>query len=314
MIKMNKRDWIPPDQRTAEQNLLANSFRSAIGTFADRGTYVDTPDRVIFAELEKKALGRLLLRVWQQTGSCVGTAANHAYQRAMVGDVLHRGDVEEIKSPFAFATYGVGRKLAGMRGKGEGSFGAAQAKAVETFGMIPIDFPGVPQPKIKDGWATYRASEEYAWSHSDYWPMEYQKVEEEANKHRMGAVTGVNSLDELEQLIAQGYGVTAACMYGTRKPRVRGDVLIGDWDDTWAHQWDVGGYWRHPTHGRLYILDNQWGPTIHGICPTLSKLGVYGSFWLWEQDMKRAIRDGEVFGHSDTDGFPKRDIWGSLGL
>ncbi len=64
---------------------------------------------------------------------------------AQCGDVAVRGDREEIKQVHPLPTYGYGRKVGGMRGKGEGSFGAAQAKAVAEFGMLPFDDPRLPR-------------------------------------------------------------------------------------------------------------------------------------------------------------------------
>ena len=172
-----KRDWIPPDERTSEQQLLTADFASQVGTFADRGTYVDTPERVLFAELEAEATGSVVPRIWQQTGSCVGAAAFHAYLRAMVGDILHRGDQESVESICFLLPYGYGRKLARMNGRGEGSFGAAQAKAVEQFGYLKIYHPKLPRPRsIIDGWITYEGRDEYNWSHSYYWPVSFDEL------------------------------------------------------------------------------------------------------------------------------------------
>ena len=249
--------------------------------------------------------------------NCVGAGGARAYTLAQVGDVINRGDQEAIKIPFPYATYGVGREISGARGTGEGSFGGAQAEAIRTFGMVPFDFENgaIPRPTIKDGWATWKSAEEIKWSHPSAWPVKRSTLEPDAQKFLIQDVTQVGSVDELVQGLAQGFSGTMACMFGT-KPRVEKDVLLGRWNDQWAHQQCVAGYWQHPSLGLLFIIDNQWND-VHGHCPTLYELGVTGSYWILESDMKKIIKsqDGEVYLHSNTKGFPLQTIdWGTMGI
>lgn len=249
--------------------------------------------------------------------NCVGAGGARAYTLAQVGDVVNRGDQEAIKIPFPYATYGVGREISGARGTGEGSFGGAQAEAIRTFGMVPFDFENgaIPRPTIKDGWATWKSAEEIKWSHPSAWPVKRSTLEPDAQKFLIQDVTQVGSVDELVQGLAQGFSGTMACMFGT-KPRVEKDVLLGRWNDQWAHQQCVAGYWQHPSLGLLFIIDNQWND-VHGHCPTLYELGVTGSYWILESDMKKIIKsqDGEVYLHSNTKGFPLQTIdWGTMGI
>lgn len=312
---MTATGWIPVESRTPEQLALTYEFNEFTQTFGDVGSSVDTPDRVIFEELEQKHLGEVLPRVWQVTGSCVGAGAAVAYSKAALGDAVFRGDAEEVSVPFPYATYGVGRQIAGMRGRGEGSFGAAQAKAVspEHFGMLHGNDERVPQPQIVAGnWLRWTKSQELMWSHPTAWPVSLSNLKPTAMAFGMHTVTRVTDTDQWVQLLAQGYGVTLASMFGTR-PSVEGDVLIGRWNGSWSHQMSSSGYWKHSRHGRLFKIDNQWGPNAHGDCPTLKPLGCTGSFWMTEKDAERVVRTGEVFGHSATGGFPSHEgLWGDL--
>lgn len=298
-----KFDWIPPSERDYSQTMLTGAFHDSIGTFEERGEYLsDLPDKVIQYELEVAATGKLMWRPWQQTGSCVGVGGARAYCTAQCGDVVLRGDSEAVIFPFPFATYGVGRDIGGMRRPGEGSFGSAQAKAVEQFGMLRWDDPQVPKPTFRGNWIIWSASQEKQWSHPSSWPVPRSEIEKTSMNHQMGTVTKVTSIEGLMQALAQGYGVTTASMFGTR-PRVEGDVLLGRWNDSWAHQQSHAGYWRHPQHGLIFIIDNQWGD-MHGKCPTLSPLGVEGSYWVLEKDVAKILNNGEVYAHSATEGFP----------
>lgn len=308
-------DWIPPSDRTAEQMQLTHEFHEEIGSWSDviRGE-VPLPDRVLDYELELAATGSLLPRPHQLTGCCVGVGGQRSYVNGICGDVVIRGDVEEIKLPFALATYGVGRFIAGMRGKGDGSFGGAQARAVQEFGLLPIDYPGLPSPTIKNGWIKYTEQIELQWSHPSAWPIRREELQDVAVKYGMTGVTQIKSIPELLQAKAQGQGVTMASMFGTRGARVVGDVLMADWNGSWAHQMSVSGYWKTQQHGLLFCIDNQWGDT-HGTCPTLQQLGVTGSFWISEKSMEKIIKTGEVYAHTGSGGFELRSIdWDMLGF
>lgn len=243
--------------------------------------------------------------------NCVGAGAAQAYADSALGDVVHRGDREEVKLCYPWATYGVGREIGGMRGTGSGSFGGAQAKAVRpsTFGMLEIDDSRLPQPRyIHDGtWVEWSKSTELEWSHPRAWPIPRSELSTTASKYGMHTITQIKSTDEWVQLLAQGYGVTLASMFGTR-PRVEKGVLVGRWNASWAHQMSSAGYWLHPELGLLFLINNQWGPSAHGKCPVLSPIGVLGSFWMPEKDAAKVVRTGEVIGHSSTGGFNLRTI------
>ena len=300
-----KFDWIPPQERTRQQMLITGEFHEQIGTFESRGQFLsDLPDRVLLYELEKKALGQLMPRPHQKSGSCVGVGGARAYCHAQCGDVVVRGDYEEILFPFPFMTYGVGRQIAGFNRTGSGSYGGAQAKAVEQFGMLPYTDPRFPKPTIKNGWIAWTEREEIQWSHPKAWPVAYDDLKPDAEKYQILDVTRVTSIEGLLQALAQGYGVTTASSFGTR-PRVSGDVLLGPWNTSWAHQQSWSGYWKHPRHGLIIPTDNQWND-VHGHCPTLYELGVTGSYWMYEKDVEKILRNGEVYAHSNTEGFPKR--------
>jgi len=311
-------DWIPWVDRTHAQKKLSHAYNERIGSFGSMGGEVgNLPERVIYAEKEVETIGKPLMRIWQVTGSCVGAAAATAYLKTQLCDVVYREDDETIKMVFPFATYGKGRAVGGMRRPGEGSFGAAQAEAVdpEVFGYLAWDDPRVPKPQINNGWAKWKKSDELKWSHPSSWPIPERELYETAGKYGITTTTRIRNAGDWKQAIGQGRPVTLAGMFGTR-PRVEGDVLLGRWNTQWAHQQSCSGYWEHPTHGLIFLIDNQWGPQVHGECPTLAPLGVFGSYWMLERDANKMCKTGEVIAHSGTGDFEPREIqwkWGSLG-
>lgn len=254
--------------------------------------------------------------------NCVGAGCGRAVSHSALGDCVARGESEEVQVQCWLPTYGVGRQIAGMRGRGEGSFGAAQAKAVEQFGLVHLNFEGMPEPTIRSGWMSYSASTEYMFSHPNAWRgFDKNAVRDHAQKHNVQHVTRIGSLDELDQCLAQFFGVTVACQFGTRRPQVRDGYLVAEWNASWAHQQNISGRVVHPSLGVLYLIDNQWGPNAHGRCPELSKIGVFGSYWIRSATMEKILRSrgAEVFGMSNTNGFDQRKIdwnidWGTLGL
>jgi len=308
-----KTGWIPYDDRTQEQKVLTHEFHSRIGIYGAEYLDAELPVQAYLPLLELKHLGKLLFRVFQQSGSCVGAAADRAYKHATLGD-KDRGDLEELKTLFPFATYGVGRRKAGMNRPGEGSFGGAQAWAAEHFGVLALDSAlGLPQPETRyRNWLIWPARTEIQWSHPSSWPIDEARVTEEANTNQVRTVTQVKSRQQLKTGLAQGYGATMASMFGSRNMRVKGSgdnaILMAEWNTTWPHQMGIDGYWINPDVGETYQIANQWSPSAHPECPFQSKHGVLGSFSIAAGTMDRIIGGGEVYLHSNTEGFPTRQL------
>lgn len=312
----NDTGWIPYSERTREGQRMTNEFHERIQTFGDVGSTVDVPERLIWAEEEMKHLGYLLPRCYQRSGCCVGAGSWVAILKSMLGDALFRNDPDALHPHFPWAPYGKGRELGGMRRTGEGSFGAPQSEAVQddVLGLLPYDDPRFPQPTIFDGnWWKWTAREEIAWSHPSNWPVSEQELASEGKPFGMQDVTRVKDSEQGMQLTAQGYGITVASMFGTRNPRVREGVLFAEWNDRWAHQESIGGYWQHPKLGLIWIDDNQWSKNAHPICPTLNEFGSNGSYWYSESNFDKRCRDGEVYAHA-SGGFPARPgLWETQG-
>jgi hypothetical protein len=277
-------------------------------SFGEVNSYDDLPAECILATLERKATGSVLPRIWQKSGSCVGAGAAMAYVQSMCGDIVARGDNEEAKHCYPWATYGMGRKLGGMNRTGEGSFGSAQARAVKEWGMLPGDDTRLPQPTNRDGWLVWSSSTEIQWSHPNGWPIPESTLRDDASRFQILETAQVRQVKEVQRALSQGYGATLASMFGTRNERVIDGYLVGDWTASWSHQMSCGGYSTHPTLGIVYWIQNQWGPSAHPSCPKMLALGVNGGFWIKESTMQQIISKGEVFIHSNTEGFPARQI------
>lgn len=309
--------WVPYDERTSDQQVMSEAFDGATPGFGDVNPGLgDLPETALMYDLEVKATGKRLNRIWQMEGSCVGAAAGRSYGQSMCGDIVNRKTQEQVKDLFPWTTWGIGRRIGGLNRRGAGSFGAAQGKAGNIYGMNAADNPKLPQPTNKNGWLVWSAKIELDYSVPNQWPVPEEELAKEANEHQVLHVARITKWDELLQAFAQGYGVTCASMFGT-SPSVRGDVLIGDWNRSWAHQMSWSGYKTHPQHGIIVACDNQWGPSAHPECPTLSAMGVRGSFWLTQKTVEKllASRSVEVFAHGNTEDWPVRQLdWDSMGM
>lgn len=318
-----KPGWIPYEERTTEQKEVHNKVMMDSPFVWDILSDDGTPETCLFAQLELKHLKRLLDRILQLIGSCVGAAAASAYMRASIGDIEYSGDLEDVKACFPWSTWGKGRQLGGLRGRGEGSFGAAQARAISQWGQIAYDDPRLPQPTISNGWMQWSKQVEYEYSWPPQWPVKLG--DDEADDYLITQVPKIRTPNEAATLFAKGYSGTIACMFGTRGPRLKKGVMIADWDDSWSHQQEIAGFFTHPDLGRCWRIHNQWGRRAHPACPYIQSLiqkwceayGITtvpveeGSYSVLESTFARMLQD-EGFGHHSTKGFnPRKNLkWG----
>lgn len=306
--------WIPPDQRTQEQQ---SEHESVLASMVPRFNAVNpmtapVPETCIALDMLVKTTNTIGLWPWQIEGSCVGVGGAMADQFTMAGDVLNKGDAEEIILPFPFATWGVGRQLGGLRGRGDGSFGGAQIKAESEFGYIAHNDQAVPQGTVVDGhWIKWSSRIELDYSWPPQFPVAMEKLKQIANPQRLTGWAQLKTLEELEQAFAQGYGVTQASNWGCENPRVVDGRLTGKRNARWPHQTWQGGPDRS-TGKRWWLWGNQWGKSAHGVCPWMANR--YGSFgfkggimWIDDQDMQSILSEDEVFARSGTGGFPLRN-------
>lgn len=315
--------WIPPSQRTGEAARLTLAYHLQTPHASDVRQPANVPETALLPCLELRVLGKLGLRVRQITGSCVGAGAARAYYLAIVGDIVHRGDRETVEMSFPWATWGIGRQLGGLRGRGAGSFGAAQAEAVRDWGMLRSSDQRLPQPTVQDDWVYWTERVEAEWSWPPQWPLRIDP--KEPGQYQVGSVVRVTSVDDAAAQLSQGAPLTLASMFGTAGAVDRGGVVVAEWDDSWAHQMTVVGFAKHPQQGRLWLIDNQWGRASHRACPWLAqilaaearRLGVLalsayeGSFWITDDTFRKILRHGdtECYAHSATEGFdPKPRI------
>lgn len=308
--------WVPYPDRTEEQQKAHDAWADETPLFCDVNSGVNLPEESIgFHAFEM--LGMQQPRVWQQTGSCVGAGDAVADCNARAGDVVIRGDQERVELPFPYATWGYGRYLAGMGGPGEGSYGSIQARAAAEWGYLEFADSRVPRPTISDvSWYAWSAKQERQWSWPSGWPEKPSVLGETAKKFRAGRSVPAKTIEEVDQALAQCFGVTMASNYGSRNETMRtiDGLLVAKWDGEWAHQMCVDKF--KTVEGRkYYLILNQWGPRAHPSCPYVSRWGVRGCFWVPRDDLVRNLKMKytEVMVHTSTGGFEPQNITWSKG-
>jgi hypothetical protein len=189
-----------------------------------------------------------------------------------------------------------------MRGEGEGSFGAAFAKAAKEDGTLDALAEGLPRFKNSDG-LIWGSATEMKWSAGDRIAEAFLS---ESRVHIVKTTAPCKTAEDVKAAITNGYAVTCASNWGGQMecPIVEG-VLLNKRVTSWGHQMSVQGFFNHKSLGPLYLIKNTWGDAHGGPCPTGAPSG---SFWIKEADMQWICNTGEVFAFSQFEGFPSRKL------
>lgn len=309
--------WIPPDARTVEQQRIHEQMLDDTPRVEEIFTSAGSnPDRPRLWQVVAKAIDRNLIpseylrngqlkNITQIIGSCVGFGAGNMLLWASLIDALIRGQVERIVVPFVPYHYGKGRQHSGIRGKGSGSIGSGQAKALEVDGYIACDVLDVPKPAFGDS-IKWTERIEYDWSDGAAIP---QKYVEEGRKHTVKS-TRVTSTDEAARLADSYYTFTIASSWGGRMQcPIRDGVLLNERVTQWMHQMWVLDYIDHPRLGRLWWVGNNWAYP-HGKDPGGEWDGNTGApeggFYITDADLAYILRQNDSFAFADPQGYEDR--------
>lgn len=298
--------YIDAARRAADPEVSAYAAQciGEIPLFEITGRKSDDPKKAFLWDFAKRCNnGNHFLTFRQVTGSCVGNGLGQALRITAACDAVMKGEPEDgAKLNFWMLAYGWSREMAGMRGRGEGSFGGAAARAAREKGFPPFDFPGLPQPDTSDG-ISYGRTKELEWSYGPQQPR--GPWDAAALNHKTLTTAKCRSHDDVREALRNGYGCTCASMWGgDMRPQVQDGVLLNRRSARWAHQMCIIGWWDHPRHGEIFYVLNSWGPRTHGECPSGAPPG---GFWVKPADVDFMCAD-EVYALSQWQGFPARDI------
>lgn len=299
--------WVGPSQREPAQQRIAELIQSTIPDFELLGPQAAV-DKMVLWEFSKKVNGGNHFETFfQQTGSCVGNGGGQATWYLSAMEAVRLGKNIDSKLPFYLLPYGRSRFLAGFRGQGSGSYGAAFAQAISTEGILPFDVPDLPQPQRGNG-ITWGKSVEFTWSDGS---RIAQKYLDKSRQFLVKSAAKLRSARDVWDAVTNGYPCTIASDWGGQmRPSAQGSpsVLLNRRVTTWQHQMCIIGAWNHPTLGKIFCVLNSWGPGAHGSPVDDSPPG---SFWIGEEDVAYIVRQDDSFAFSQFDGFPSQrpDYW-----
>jgi len=306
--------WVRPEKQTPEQAKAHGRALEEMPRFGIRGKTVLDVRRYPLWLAGRKLLGKDPAWVWQQTGSCVGASAGSAGQVHQCVEIALGGQLETYRPLWWLYAYGRSRFHGGMRGRGEGSFGSAMAKALTMDGVLDLDpagEPDLPDPETKNGWASHPASLEMDWSDGARIAPNWLKV---GKTHLFKSAARIRNADEKIAALANGYVCITASMFGFSPmvPPVEGKSgnqvrLVRRWNASWAHQMFDMEFWDHPDLGPIFGKGNQWGPTAHGTPPSDYPNCMYYVTYDLENQILRSS-DTECYALSGFDGFPAREL------
>lgn len=231
----------------------------------------------------------------QETGDCVSHGAKNAGEyflcTAIAKGLLPDAEFHPLFPPYI---YGTSRVQVGKKklGKSPGSVGAWAAQAVAEYGVLRADNPDTP---------------EYSGKLADKWGWEGPPKEfiEASKMFTFDTVAQVHSADEVRDAICNGYPVTIASDFGTKKIVVKDNRRVAIRNSRWFHQMAILGYDGSTDEGPWYFVKNSWFDTSH---PAPMQGEPPCGFWISESDVEYIVRQGDSFAYSGFNGFPANDL------
>lgn len=233
----------------------------------------------------------------QAIGDCVGFGAAQAVDYLQYVRIVLYGVAETPKPVFVPYHYACGRCApecgAGRIRGPDGSIGSWQAKALQLYGVVAADHPGLPgySGSVARSWATKMPSAELI---------------AEGKKHLVRTIALVVTPEQARDAICNGYPVTIASSWGGEmEPPELDGRLVNRRATTWHHQMVLIAYDGSGAEPYWYVL-NSWGPNAHGTPPDGSPPG---GFWVRRPDLLYIVGQEDCWALSDLDtGFEPRDL------
>jgi hypothetical protein len=129
-------------------------------------------------------------------------------------------------------------------------------------------------------------------------------------KNRVKTISSVNTLEAVRDLTQTGRAVSVGSMIGVASTGDPVSRLKG----SWSHAMTIVGHDSRPETvrkfgSRLYFWDQSWGDwnRLTGLLPEWGDFG-QGMFVLNERDTWKAVRSGDCWTFTETDGFPNRKL------
>lgn len=236
----------------------------------------------------------------QQIGDCV--SFGHAHGNDLLQCIeISLGEPSDYRETDTEFIYGESRKVAGILGSGDGSYGAAAVKAMQTVGMVSREMLGT------DG--AYSGKRAKQWGRTG--PP--SSVESEAAPYKLGNAALVSTWDELLAAMTNGYPVTICSNQGFTMHR-DADGFCKGWG-VWGHCMLIAGV-RFDREGACIV--QSWGANVPD-GPTAMDQPNF-SFWAERRVVEKILAAGDSWALSKSPAFVSRPLpanwtnegWGSF--
>jgi hypothetical protein len=277
--------WLGIDET---QRLCASSFPSLSQAAPHLMAKAAPQNPVLLYKAWRDVLGTDPAYPAQQIGDCVSFGHGHGNDllqciEISMGEPI---DYRETDTEFIYAT---SREVAGILGRGDGSYGAAAVKAMTTIGMISREMLGDQ--------GTYSGSRAKAWGRTGA-PAD---LKAKAAPFKLGSAAMVSTWDELVAALNNGYPVTICSNQGFTLHRDREGFCAPR--GTWGHCMFIAGV-RFDREGACIV--QSWGPeTPDG--PTALDQPSF-SFWAERRVIERILGEQDSWALSKSPAFVARPL------
>lgn len=250
-------------------------------------------------QVVRKILGKDTDNYPQEIGDCVSFGGKNAAEYVTCTQMLMSGLREKFRPVFPPYYYGISRTYEG-RGQipnwSDGSMGSWLAAAVQKYGTLFADEPGVPQysGRVAKNWGNRNAKDDL-----DIWLPK-------AKNFLIKSVSLIRNWDDLVAAVVNGYPCPTASDVGYAMEASR-DGFHRQIED-WSHQMCFIGVDDNDKDPYALILNN-WGD-VHGHLKDFvdgHDLPV-GVLRVRRSDAEKHIRAGETFAYHNFDAAKEQDL------
>lgn len=275
--------WLGIDDQqrflAAERPELAAEAPGLVGS-------ADPTEPILLYQAFRDVLGGIPQYPAQEIGDCVGVGHGHAVDLLQCVEIALGAptDYRETSTEFIYAA---SRQVAGLLGRGDGSYGAAAVKALTEIGAVSREHTG----------KAYSGQVARSWGH--YGPP--AALTEIAGNYRLGSAARVTTWAELTAAVSNGYPVTICSSQGFTETRdAQGFCLPrGRWD----HCMVIVGL-RFDRPGACVL--QSWGPHNPTGPTALGQPGY--SFWADRSAVEGILRQGDSWALAKAPAFAPREL------
>jgi hypothetical protein len=233
------------------------------------------------------------------TGSCVGFGTTTSIERTLASEIALRGGTKEEFTFFSEEVTYAGSRYEAIGNRppsfrGDGSNGSWAAKFVTEWGMVPKGVYGELDLRA------YSATRARSWNNTGVPDF----LEPTAKKFPVKSTARITNVRDCKAALASGYGVQMASSLGAG--RNRDDRGVVRESGRWAHSMAIDGYHMDGTVCYFHV-ENSWDRTYH-VGPVGWGNPTEAGFWIHEDAIGRALRQGDSWAFSGATGFPARKL------